>query len=57
MDQGSQPVLNVEDVSISFDMYGKGMERRKLEVVHKLSLRVHAGEIVAVVGALSLIHI
>lgn len=51
MERGSQPVLNVEDVSISFDMYGKGMERRKLEVVHKLSLRVHAGEIVAVVGA------
>lgn len=51
MDQGSQPVLNVEDLTIAFDMYGKGMEKYRLEVVHKLSLKVNAGEVVAVVGA------
>lgn len=49
--QGSQPVLEVEDLCISFDMYGKGLEKYELEMVHNLSLTVNPGEIVAVVGA------
>ena len=50
-DQEQQPVLLVENLSISFDMYRQGMEKHTVEMVHKLSLTVNAGEIVAVVGA------
>lgn len=50
-DREKQPVLKVEELSISFDMYHKGMEKHRVEMVHKLSLTVNAGEIVAVVGA------
>ena len=46
-----QPVLKVENLSISFDRYDRGMKRRELELVHDLSLTVSAGEIVAVAGA------
>ena len=49
--QESQPVLNVENLCISFEMYGHGMEKYELEMVHNLSLTVNPGEIVAVVGA------
>lgn len=49
--QGSQPVLEVEDLCISFEMYGRGLEKYELEMVHNLSLTVNSGEIVAVVGA------
>lgn len=45
------PILKVEDLTISFGMYGRGMDRHDLEVVHELSLEVFAGEIVAVVGS------
>lgn len=46
-----QPVLKVEDLSISFEMYGRGMRKQETEMVHKLSLTIEAGEIVAVAGA------
>ncbi len=44
-------MLAVENLCISFGMYGRGMEKYELEVVHNLSLTVNPGEIVAVVGA------
>lgn len=58
-------LLTVEDLSVSFRMYeeeGEGEARgrlrryldapqREVEVIHSLSLSVHEGEIVAVVGA------
>lgn len=55
-------LLTVEDLSISFRMYeeGKGQsrarayvdaQRRDVEVIRSLSISVHEGEIVAVVGA------
>ena len=50
-DKEKQPLLKVEDLSISFEMYRRGMEKHTVEMVHKLSLTVNAGEIVAVVGA------
>ncbi len=49
--QKNKPVLEVEDLCISFEMYGKGLEKYRLEMVHHLSLTVNPGEIVAVVGA------
>ncbi|MCI9216012.1 ABC transporter ATP-binding protein [Lachnospiraceae bacterium 42-17] len=45
------PVLSVEELSVSFNMYQKGLRRENLEVLHKLSLSIHAGEILAVAGA------
>ncbi len=51
MEKQNMPVLNVQDLSISFDMYDKGMNKRKLEMVHQLSVEVSAGEIVAVAGS------
>lgn len=45
------PVLTVEDLSVSFNMYQKGLRKNDLEVLHKLSLSVHAGEILAVAGS------
>lgn len=45
------PVLSVEELSVSFSMYQKGLRKENLEVLHKLSLSVHAGEILAVAGS------
>lgn len=47
----AKTVLKVDDLVISFDMYEKGFRKKKLEVIHSLSLNVKAGEIVAVVGS------
>lgn len=44
-------VLEVKNLSISFKMYEKGLKRKNLEVIHKLSLDVSAGKILAVVGS------
>lgn len=52
-------LLQVENLSVSFQMYeeGEGVRgfftapKRVVEVIHDLSISVHAGEIVAVVGA------
>lgn len=51
MKDKDQPVLAVKDLSISFTMYDGGMRRREKEMVHRLSLTVNAGEIVAVAGS------
>ncbi|MCR4653207.1 MAG: ABC transporter ATP-binding protein [Eubacterium sp.] len=46
------PVLRIEDLVVAFSMYRKGSFRKeRLEVIHALSLDVHAGKIVAVVGS------
>ncbi|MDR2355549.1 MAG: ABC transporter ATP-binding protein [Clostridiales Family XIII bacterium] len=47
----TQPVLEVRELQISFDMYGKGLRRESLRVIQSLSLDVRKGEIVAVVGS------
>lgn len=46
-----QPVLGVKDLKISFSMYGKGLRKSELEVIHSLCLDVYPGEILAVVGS------
>lgn len=45
------PVLEVEDLTVSFSMYERGLRKRELEVLHRLSLTVRTGEILAVIGA------
>ena len=49
-------LLQVEDLSVGFRMYDEDApffraKQREVEVIHSLSISVHAGEIVAVVGA------
>ena len=57
---GDHHLLTVEDLTVSFDRYGgadgalrslRGGGRVATEVLHALTLSVHEGEIVAVVGA------
>lgn len=53
---GGHHLLTVEDLSVSFRMYDPEApffkaEQREVGVIRSLSLSVHAGEIVAVVGA------
>lgn len=53
---GGHHLLQVEDLCVSFRMYDESQpffraEQRDVEVLHNLSIAVHAGEIVAVVGA------
>lgn len=44
-------ILEVNNLSVYFDMYDKGINRNKLEVIHELSINVKKGEIIAVVGS------
>lgn len=45
-------VLNVEDLTVAFNMYQSGsFKKTDLEVIHQLSIDVKEGEIVAVVGS------
>ena len=45
------PILQVNDLVVSFSMYDKGFRKKELEVIHSLSLSVNKGEIVALVGS------
>lgn len=44
-------ILQVTDLTVAFNMYQHGFRKADLEVLHRLSLSVHAGEILAVVGS------
>ena len=44
-------ILEVEDISVSFRMYDKGLSKHDLTVIKKLNVTVHEGEILAIVGA------
>ena len=53
---GGHHLLSIEDLTVSFDMYATDepyfrASRRRVEVLHGLTLSVHRGEVVAVVGA------
>lgn len=45
------PMLEVRDLSIRFERYGRGLHRTSLQTISDLSLTAHAGQIVAVVGS------
>ena len=45
------PILSVENLSIRFSQYTKGLHRRELEVISSLNLEIYEGEMVAVAGA------
>ena len=47
----NQHLLNVENLSVSFTMYGGGLEQKEIKVIHDLSVSVDSGEILAVVGS------
>lgn len=44
-------ILEIEDLSISFTQYEKGLKQIDLPVISNLNVSVHQGEIVAVVGS------
>lgn len=46
-----EPLLNIENLTVSFDMYDRGLQKKNLEVIHSLSMQVYEREILAVVGA------
>ncbi|HHY27395.1 MAG TPA: ABC transporter ATP-binding protein [Desulfitobacterium dehalogenans] len=45
------PLLEVNNLSVRFRMYEKGLKQRELEVISHLDVTIHKGEILAVVGS------
>ncbi|MFM1650768.1 ABC transporter ATP-binding protein [Brevibacillus sp. B_LB10_24] len=45
------PILEVQDLNVSFVQYSGGLRQRSLEVISRLSVSIYPGEILAVVGA------
>lgn len=46
-----EPLLETKQYSITFRQYDRGLARQELTMVKELSLKLYAGEVVAVVGA------
>lgn len=46
-----EPVLKVENLTVSFSRYDHGWKRIDLEVIHSLDIEVREGEILAAVGS------
>lgn len=44
-------ILEVDNLSVSFSMYDRGLRKKNLEVIHELSLNAYSGEIIAIVGS------
>lgn len=44
-------ILEIEDLSITFSQYSKGLEQVDLPVISNLNVSVHEGEIVAIIGS------
>jgi peptide/nickel transport system ATP-binding protein len=44
-------LLEIEDLSVRFTQYTKGMRQSTIQVLHELRLSIHAGEIVTVFGS------
>lgn len=51
MDKENTPLLEIQDLSVSFRMYDHGLEQTDLKVISDLHLSVHPGEIVAIAGS------
>ena len=46
-----QPILEIQDLRVSFRMYDRGLAQRDLAVLSDLTLSVRPGEVVAVAGS------
>lgn len=44
-------VMEIKDISVGFRMYGRGVSKQNLSVIRNMSLSLHEGEILAIVGA------
>ena len=44
-------ILDIKNLSVSFQQYDKGFARTDLDVIRDLNVTVHEGEMVAVVGS------
>ena len=44
------PILEVENLSISFQQYTAGLQQKSVQVISSLYVALEAGEILAVVG-------
>lgn len=51
MDKENTPLLEIQDLSVSFRMYDHGLEQTDLKVISDLHLSVYPGEIVAIAGS------
>lgn len=50
-DRQSEPVLQVQDLSVSFIQYTRGLRQQELQVISSLNIDIYPSEILAVVGA------
>lgn len=46
-----QPILEVQDLAVSFSQYTEGLRQKELKVITSLNLTIHPGEVLAVVGS------
>ncbi len=51
MNEKKKTVLEVKDLSVSFKMYRRGLKQVRLDVIKKMNISLHEGEMLAVVGA------
>ncbi|MCI8638276.1 MAG: ABC transporter ATP-binding protein [Coprococcus sp.] len=51
MEKKIENLLEIQDLSVSFRMYGNGLEQTELQVISDLSLTVRPGEILAIAGS------
>lgn len=51
MNKKEKPLLQIQDLKVSFTQYDKGLRQRTFETVKGMNLEVRAGEMVAVVGS------
>lgn len=49
--QEIQPILEVEDLSVTFTQYEKGLKQKELKVISSLNISIYPGEVLAVVGS------
>lgn len=47
----SEPILEVKNLSVSFQQYTSGLRQRVVNVINDLNVSVNSGEIVAIVGS------
>jgi len=51
IEKGNPPLLEVEDFALSFRVYKRGLREQSMQVIRKLNMTIHEGEVVAVIGA------